>query len=475
MGVDEELRTYLQVLWRYKWMIAACAIIASIVALGISLQLTPLYTATAIVRAASVSSGDYVPINSSMLTRLTNTLIEIANSDSNLDEVAEQLGLQKRPNVEVEVVPETELISISASDPDPFQARDIANKVAGTMIEQSVQFYGDSYLTTRGKNIFTIVVPASLPQRPSSPKIYLNTALGLLAGLATGVILAFIFEGMDDTLRGIEDVRAMTKLPILCMVPEVKRRLGFKTNLSFSRNGHLSPEPAFDQLRARLILSDAKPESTIFLITSPEPGTGKSTVATNLAVSLSEGGNLVVLVDMDIRRPRVHSILGIPNETGLSNFVRGDVWLDAILQTTEYSNLRVITAGSNPHVPSEWLTPAKIGNLLEMVGRVCDYVLIDAPAMLSVADTMVLASQVDEVILVVARRKTERQNLRFAQTQLAELKVKVAGIVLNKVPNSQLYRYYMEGRRKQLPFRWRKSENRKAVHDRSKNSSSDEN
>lgn len=534
MNVGEELGTYLQVLWRRKWMIAACAIIASMVALGISFQLTPRYSATATLRLASapIGSSDYIYISS--LIRLSNTFVEIATSDIILDEVAARLGLEKQPKVEVAVVPETELITISASDPDPARARDIANTLAGMMVEQGVQLYGGNVPTAREilesqlaqakadldaavsaydaalrnpvssaeletlerlvsirqqmygdllqryedtrineqvrANSLTIVEPASLAQQPTTPRVPLNAALGLLGGLATGVILAFLFEGMDDTLRGIEDVQAMTTLPILCMVPQLKRRLGSNANLNFSRNGHLLLAPAFHQLRARMILSDTEPKPATFLITSPEPGAGKSTVAANLAVSLAEGGNRVVLIDMDFHRPRLHSMLGLPIGKGLSDYLGGKIQLDTALQDAPYPNLRVATAGSSLDGTPEWLAPVKIGALLERLDKDGDYVLIDAPALLSVADPALIASQADAVILVVARRVTERQHLRLALQQLTELRAKVAGIVVNKVPNSQLYSYYSEQRRKRIPFQKRKPTDRKAVDARSKRS-----
>jgi capsular exopolysaccharide synthesis family protein len=524
MRVDEELGTYLQVLWRYKWMVVACAIIASVVALGISSQLTPLYSATATVRVVSAPGGvaDYFSISS--LTRLSNTYVEIATSDVSLDEVAKRLGMEKQPSVEVEVVPETELISISASDPDPTRARDIANTLAGLMVEQSVQLYGGSAPTARQilegqltqakadldqavaayddalnnslstpstaaretpvadpvlgtlehlvsvrqqiyvsllqkyeearineqlrANAITIVQPASLPERPATPKMPLNAALGLSAGLATGVILAFLFEGMDDTLRGIEDVQAMTTLPILSQIPERKRTLASTFNRTFSRDGRLLPMSAFHQLRAHLLVSDAVPESTSFLITSLEPGAGKSTVASNLAISIAEAGNRVVLVDMDFYRPRLQSTFNLPNGKSLSDYMSGNIQLDEALQDTAYPNLRVATAGSNQGVPSEWLAPVKIRGLLERLGKDSDYVLIDAPALLSTADATVLASQAGAVILVVARRGTERKRLRFALQQLSELNDRIAGIVVNKVPNSRAYSYYQDGHSK---------------------------
>lgn len=520
MQVEEELKTYLLVLWRYKWMIAACAMAALIVALVLSFILTPIYSATTTVRVASSPGGYSDYTYSASFTRLSNTYVEIATSDISLDEVAERLGLPEQPEVEVEVVPETELIEITASDPDPARARDIANTLAGLLVEQSLQLYGGDVPTAREilegqlaqakidldtaveeygqallaaqsaedsstnpspvtnsnvealehlvsvrqqiysdllqkyetartseqlhTNAITITEPAYLPKKPSSPKTPLNAALGLAAGLAMGVVLAFLIEGMDDTLRGVEDVEAMTSLPIICRIPDLKRGSGARDDLNLSRDTDFSPQPAFDHLRAYLTLFDGKLDSTSYLVTSPEPGDGKSTVAANLAVSLAQSGNNVVLVDIDFRRPRMHSVFGLQNEKGLSNFIQGEIQLEAVFQKTDFLNLTVITTGSRPHGILEWLSPVYVQDLLEKLGNAFDYVLIDAPALLSVADPMVLASQVGGVIMVVTRRKTVRHNLRSALQQLTDLKVRVAGIVVNKVPDSQIYHYYTQ-------------------------------
>jgi capsular exopolysaccharide synthesis family protein len=227
-------------------------------------------------------------------------------------------------------------------------------------------------------------------------------------------------------------------------IPERKRTLASVVDRIFSRRGRLLPMPGFHQLSARLLLSEDWPKSTSFLITSPEPRAGKSTVAANLAMSLAAAGHRVVLADMDFRRPCQHSIFDLPNGKGLSDYMCGKIQLDAALQHALYPSLRVATAGSSPDGISEWLAPVKIGALLERLGKDGDYVLIDAPALLSVADPAVIASQADAVILVVARRGTGRKQLRFALQQLTELNARIAGIVVNRASHSWLYTYYPE-------------------------------
>ena len=520
MRVDEEFKTYLQVLWRHKWMVAAAAAIALVVALGVSLLLTPIYTATTTVRVASAFTGatDYVSLTS--ITRLSNTLVDIANSDTSLWEVAKQLGMEKKPDVEIEVVPETELIDIKASSPIPAQARNIANTIAAMMVEQSIRFYAGSGPTAReildgqltwaradldaavaaydaalqgaavaaspvagatpmpnaeveklarimsvrqqmygeilvryedarineqlrAKTV-SVVEPATLPLRPSSPQIPLNAALGLLAGLVVGVILSFLFEGADDTVRDVEDVQSVSALPIIGQVPHSPQRLAGIFRLSAAQPGSLLDERAFEQLGAQLLLSRATQRFASYLITSPEPGAGKSTIAANLAMSLAKGGRRVVLVDMDFRRPRLHTVLQTGAGPGLSDYLSGKVPLAAALRNGAYANLRVATAGTRVLNVSTLFAPARIQELLATLSKDAECVIVDAPALLAVADAAVLACEVDAVLVVVAQRSTERKALRLTLQQLAQLNAHVAGIIVNKVPGSRPYGYYSD-------------------------------
>lgn len=519
MNVEEEFKTYLQVLWRYKWMIILCAVISFGVALGISLILTPKYKATTTVRVASTPGGasDYTYIGS--LTRLTNTYVEIASSDLTLDEVATRLGLAEQPKVEVEVVPETELIEISTSNPDPGLAVEITNTLANIIVEQSLELYGGDVPTAREileeqlsqakidlesavaeyestllkikstptklsnstplpnldletlshivyvrqqiygdllqryesartseqlrTNAITLVEPATIPEKQDSPKLLLNSALGLIAGFILGVMLAFIVEGLDDTLHSIKDVQAITQLPILGIIPELKGKSKSKVKLLVTPDGKLTTIPSFDQLRTRILQSTTKKLISIkILVTSPEPSSGKSTVASNLAISLAKGGKRIILVDMDLRRPTLHSIFGLSNHVGLSDYLLGEKQIFEILLPTSLPNLRLITAGSIDFDPIDLYTTENLDNLFDKLSGYYDYLVIDSPAILSVADPMVFAKQVDELILVATRYITKLHNLLFTIQQLEDLNKKITGIVLNRMKKDSLYKYY---------------------------------
>ncbi len=239
---------------------------------------------------------------------------------------------------------------------------------------------------------------------------------------------------------------------------------------------------AFQQLSARLLLSREglfpSPKGSralhacapTLLITSAEPGAGKSTIAANLAMSLAGAGRRVVLLDMDFYHPSVHAMLKLPNASGVSDYACGKITLETALRNSVYPNLTVGTAGVSLNEISESPAPAWIRDLLATVSTAScpeydesgrpvaqrevahhevgyDLIVIDAPALLAVADAAVIASQADAVLLVVAQHETQRKHLRLALQQLAELKVRVAGIVVNKTPHSHLYGYYSKRER----------------------------
>lgn len=268
--------------------------------------------------------------------------------------------------------------------------------------------------------------------------------LGLIAGFFFGLILAFIVEGMDDTIHTMNDVQEITELPILGVIPDLSVFFKPEHRLMISKEGKLTTNPSFDQLRTRITKNSANQKQFMkYLITSPEPGSGKSTVAANLAISFTKLGKRVVLMDMDLRRPTQHSIFDFEHRIGVSEYLLGENTIEDILTQTSLPELRVITAGAIMDDPLVWFTPDTLKKLFDQLSKECDCLIVDSPALLSVADGMVIAPQVDNLLLVVTRYKTGRRNLKFTLQQLESINSKIIGVVLNRMEKSSLYKYYM--------------------------------
>jgi len=198
-------------------------------------------------------------------------------------------------------------------------------------------------------------------------------------------------------------------------------------------------------LRTRLEAAIEDTPST-FLIASPTAMEGKSTIAANLAVVLAQGNSSVILVDSDLRRPVLHTLFGLPNDKGLSDFLLEDhPDLDRYLQETEVKNLRLITSGPLPPNPSELLQSARIEALVEELKSKADLVLFDSPAILAVTDADVLGKHVDGVLLAVEAGRTQREATRIAGERLATVGSNILGVVLNKVSPSKVSFYYYRG------------------------------
>jgi capsular exopolysaccharide synthesis family protein len=236
-------------------------------------------------------------------------------------------------------------------------------------------------------------------------------------------------------------------LPLLGQIPEAPRGLPFRPAPSplFPESGYPFLADVYHRLRAHLMMSGAiPPGSASVLITSPEPGTGKSTVTANLGLALAQSGSRVILVDMDLRRPSLHRIFNLPKEPGLSDVLRGETTLNEVLQEGSHKNLRILTAGRVTDDLTGLVTPTQIGAFIENLLEDCDYVLLDAPAVLATADATLLAGQADTILVLAAQRRTDRTNLRQSLQHLHQIGAKVAGVIVNRVPRSRLYAYYSQ-------------------------------
>ena len=309
-------------------------------------------------------------------------------------------------------------------------------------------------------NNFRIVDPARSPNAPVEPNIPRNLLFALVLGVSSGVGLAFLLEGMDNTVRTTEQAQMISALPSLGMIP-----LGSKSRNNGTGIGRLAltssrevvelvtqvrPQSqmaeSYRALRTSLLLSSLGGPPKVIMVTSARPQEGKTTTAINSAIVLAQKGVRVLLVDADLRRPSVHKTLGMGPRSGLSNVLTGNATLEqAISPSPILPNLFILTAGSPPPNPAELLASSNMKDVLDELREQFDHVVIDTPPTLSVTDAVVLSPRVDAIVLVIRSGQTTKQALRRARDILMQVNAHVTGVLLNAVDlTSPDYYYYYE-------------------------------
>ncbi len=291
--------------------------------------------------------------------------------------------------------------------------------------------------------------------------------IAFLLSLAAGIGLAFLLDHLDNRIKTVDDVNRYVRLPALGVIPEInsnaprkllgsrhgsglKEQSGFAiadggsnvTSLADRRAAHSVAE-AYRSLRTSVLLAAAgRPPKTI-LVTSSQPGEGKTTTIVNTAICLSQLGAKVLLIDADMRRPRVHKAFGIKNRRGLSTYLSSEVRLRDLIQPTSIPNLSVLPSGLVPPNSADLLSSEKMRYLLHKLSAYYDHILIDTPPVHSVTDPIILSRQVDGVMLVVHGGKSTREMVRHARQELTNVGAKIFGVVLNNVNVQQDgYEYY---------------------------------
>jgi succinoglycan biosynthesis transport protein ExoP len=302
--------------------------------------------------------------------------------------------------------------------------------------------------TIRASNI-TLLDSPEVPLIPSSPKLGLNLALSLMLGLLGGVGLSFFQEYVDDSIRTPDDVERYLRLPMLGAVPELqakadRRGAEASPDLEVSLRPTSAGAEAIRTLRASLFLAAAGGLPSRLLITSAQPGEGKTCMAVNLAAALAQTGRRVVVVDCDLRRPRVHKAIGSAQSPGVTNFLAGNVDVDSVTQRTSQPGLDFIAAGPIPPNPVDLLDSASMDELMTQLEERYDHIVVDAPPCLGFADVPVLSNRLGGGCLVVTKcGVTSKRVVRQACDYLIRMQSRVLGVVLNRIGSrASSYSYY---------------------------------
>lgn len=432
-----ELSDYLRIL-RKNWIIIAVIALLGIGAAAVySLTRTPLYESSSeifVSSQAGSSSAELQQGNIYTQQRVTS-YVQLAGSPKVLDPVIAELGLSDTPaelgeKVAVSSPLDTTIIQITATDASPAAAAEIANSIAGhlTGAIDDVETLPGTETSPVKVTPITTAVPADAPVSPNVP---LNLALGGLVGLALGVGFAVLRTVLDTRIRSSRDVIALTDRPIIGGIPLDPKA---KERPLILQADPLNPRSeAFRALRTNLQFLDIE-HGKSFVMTSSVPSEGKSTTAVNLAIALADAGKRVVLIDADLRKPKVAEYLGIEGGVGLTDVLIGRAELTDVLQKWGRRSLYILPAGKIPPNPSELLGSAPMGQLLDDFSRDADIVILDAPPLLPVTDAAVIAKRTSGAIVVVAAGSTHRNQLAGALDALETVDARIAGIVLTMVP-----------------------------------------
>jgi len=302
---------------------------------------------------------------------------------------------------------------------------------------------------------------AVTPIAPIGPKRERNIFIAFLVSLAAGIGLAFLLDYLDDSVKTSDDIGRHLGLPTLALIPHqagtTKNKLGLVTT-KVNGNGNSTAmvaledtrsamAEAYRHLRTSLLFSSAgKPPQTI-LVTSSQPAEGKTTTAINTAITLAQSGADVVIIDCDLRRPRLHNHFNFGNSTGLTNYLSGEKNPENLLKPFPHlPKLKVITSGPIPPNPAELLSSNEMKNLLQFLKSKYNHVIIDSPPAISFTDAAILSTLVDGVVLVAMANKSSIHLMRQFKQRVSAIGARIYGVVLNGIKSSSMdYDYYGSG------------------------------
>jgi capsular exopolysaccharide synthesis family protein len=294
-----------------------------------------------------------------------------------------------------------------------------------------------------------IVDPAEVPKYPIRPRKKLNIFLGIVFGLFMGIALAFTFEFLDNTLKNPEDIRNYLNVPYLGPVPsfDIEREDIENPELITQYSPKSTASESYRGIRTSLLFSSADRPPKIILVTSAGPSEGKTLTSTNLAITMAQAGSRVVIVDCDMRKPKVHKMFGIGRDKGMSSVLVSNE-LENVLQDviihSDIPNLDVIPCGPIPPNPSEIIGSQKMSRIMEKLQEQYDRIIVDSPPITAVTDATVLAKFVDGVMLVVHAGVTPRQVVKTGLEQVQGVDANVLGAVLNDVDTGKESYYYYQ-------------------------------
>ncbi len=435
------IQDYLRVL-REQWVVVVSAVVLAVIAAGaVTFLRPPEYTAklTMYVSAQAGDTADGAYQGSLLSQQRVTSYVELVSSTRVSGEVIRRLDLPQTPEelarqITALSAKDSVLIDVAVTDSSPERAAQVANAVGDVFtslvdeLERPTTADGVPPVAVR------VVQPAAEPTGPSSTGLPVILALGLLAGLAVGVGAALARNALDTSVRSRERLREVAPAPILGTIaydPQVPKR-----PLTLHEDPQSPRSEAFRQLRTNLQFVDIDHRRKVIVVTSSMPGEGKTTTLCNLAIAMAAAGSRILVIEADLRRPKVADLLGVERSVGLTNVLAGQVRVEQAIQPWAGGRFDVLASGPLPPNPSELLASKHTEDLLEEMREQYDTVLIDLPPLLPVTDAAAVAPATDGAILICRFKETSQTQVKAAVQALEAVSTPLLGTVFTMVPAS---------------------------------------
>lgn len=438
-----ELRDYIRIL-RASWILIVVVALVGVASGALfSILSTAQFKASAQVFVSTQSGGTVQDLvqGSTFTQQRVKTYADLVTTPIVLLPVISNLHLSMTANdlaksVKATAPLDTALIEISATSPDPVKAAGIANGISESLtnVVQNIESTGSQISQVK----LTRVEQAEVPSAPVTPNVPIDLALGLFVGLALGIGAAVLRRTLDNRVRSDQDVEGISPAPILGRITYDAK--ASKRPLIVQDDPRSPRAEAFRTLRTNLQFVDAGGAHS-FVVTSAIESEGKSTTVSNLAIALDNAGHKVIVVDADLRRPKLAQYMGLEGAIGLTDLLIGRADMEDAVQQWGRGGLHVLPAGSVPPNPSELLGSGAMQALVQRLKNEFDYVLFDAPPLLPVTDAAVLSKAVGGAIVVVAAGRTHRSQLTAAITALENVGAHLFGFVLTMMPTQGPHSY----------------------------------
>lgn len=419
------------------WLLLVGLILCAGAALGLGLATTPVYTSSTQLFVSTTNSTTISDLSqgSAFSEARVTSYAQLLTGPDLARKVIDRLGLKMSPpqlsgEITATATTATVLINVNVTDTSPAQAQRIARAVGQEFTTYAAALEAPSVSGTSPVKVTVTRVP-DLPSAPSSPDISRNVMLGALVGLLVGAGAAIARARLDRSVKDPQDIPVLTGAPV---IGTVLRDAALEKQHLIVRSGTNRTAEDYRQLRTNLQFLSVDEPPKVIMISSAMPSEGKTTVVVNLAMALVDAGRTVTVVEADLRRPKVTRYLGIVAGVGLTNILAGTAELDEVTQTYGTTAFKVIGAGPTPPNPGELLSSSHMLTLIDKLRTENDFVLVDAPPILPVADATGLAVAMDGVLLSVRYGSTTKDQLRQAASTLDRVGAKTLGVILNIVP-----------------------------------------